>query len=294
MRERSGVVGVAILLALAVAGLRAHGTFSRTPNAAAAGASGTVLAIALAVAEGAGLVAVIGILVLARPKRPNKDDEPELVDLKIPWWVKTTGVLVAAALLVMPFVVLVVTRTHKKVVPPVAAHGGVRAPSGANRLVAPGTGSLWPFVAGLAIALVAVVIVVILNRRRRTAGTPRPARPNGLLSALAAGQDALAAEQDPRHAIITCYAAMERGFAAAGSAPAAADTPAEVLGRAVSAGILRSPAGEALTSLFRRARYSTEPMAAADRDAAMAALARLRADLEEPDLQGAQLEGAAP
>ena len=37
---------------------------------------------------------------------------------------------------------------------------------------------------------------------------------------------------------------MERGFAAAGSAPAAADTPAEVLARATGAGLVRSEPAE--------------------------------------------------
>ncbi len=84
---------------------------------------------------------------------------------------------------------------------------------------------------------------------------------------------------------------MERGFAAAGSAPAAADTPAEVLARAIGARIVRPGLAEApaevLTSLFRRARYSAEPITPADSAAAAAALAQLRAalsDLEDSEL----------
>ncbi len=62
-------------------------------------------------------------------------------------------------------------------------------------------------------------------------------------------------------AIIACYAAMERSLAGAGSPPAAADTPAEVLGRASAAGLVRSAAAEVLTGLFRRARYSQHALA---------------------------------
>jgi hypothetical protein len=74
---------------------------------------------------------------------------------------------------------------------------------------------------------------------------------------------------------------MERGFAAAGSAPAAADTPAEVLTRATDAGIVRSGSAELLTGLFRRARYSNQPMTSADSDAAATALDQMRADLTD-------------
>ena len=73
---------------------------------------------------------------------------------------------------------------------------------------------------------------------------------------------------------------MEHGFAAAGSAPAEADTPSEVLARATGAGIVQLGPAEALITLFRRARYSTEPMTPADARAAGETLHRLRADLD--------------
>ena len=79
---------------------------------------------------------------------------------------------------------------------------------------------------------------------------------------------------------------MERGFAAAGSAPAAADTPAEVLSRAAGAGLIRSGSAATLTSLFRRARYSTEPMTSADSEEAAGALAHMQADLHAEDDAG--------
>jgi hypothetical protein len=72
---------------------------------------------------------------------------------------------------------------------------------------------------------------------------------------------------------------MERGFAAAGSAPAAADTPAEVLARATGAGLVRSGSAVRMAGLFRRARYSSEPMTSADSAAAAAALDQMQADL---------------
>ena len=58
---------MAILLAVTAAGLRAHGSFSRAPNSAAAAASGAVLAIVLSAAEGLAFVAFVIVLVSARP-----------------------------------------------------------------------------------------------------------------------------------------------------------------------------------------------------------------------------------
>ena len=133
------------------------------------------------------------------------------------------------------------------------------------------------------LAVAAVFILAILARRRRHQDRARrPGRASGatlLAEGLAAGQDALLAGGEPRAAIIACYAAMERGFAVAGSAPAAADTPAEVLTRASAAGLVRSGSAEVLTGLFRRARYSSQPMTSADSKTAASALARMRADL---------------
>ncbi|HJY69473.1 MAG TPA: hypothetical protein VJ254_22350, partial [Streptosporangiaceae bacterium] len=84
-------------------GLRVRGTFSHTPNSAAAGASGAVLAIVLSAAEVLAFVAFVSVLVSARPQRKPKSDEEEPPRPRLPWWVKTLGVLLAVAALVTPF-----------------------------------------------------------------------------------------------------------------------------------------------------------------------------------------------
>ena len=55
--------------------------------------------------------------------------------------------------------------------------------------------------------------------------------------------------------------AMERVLAEHGAAGRSADTPAELLDRAVGAGLIRSDAALRLTELFREARFSSHPMA---------------------------------
>ena len=275
------VAAVAILLALTAAGLRSRGTFSHAPDRALAGASGAVVATALTVTEGVALVAFVLVLAMARPRRRPKADDDEPPRLPFPWWAKTLAVLAAVAVMVTPFAVLLTRKTRPRTAAP-QARAGVLAGGGAPpRLPATAHGSPWPLLAGMLIALALLLALTAWSRRtrRRATGPPRDQGRLALGQSLAAGRAALAGPRDPRAAIIACYAAMERGFAAAGSAPAAADTPAEVLARATGAGLVRSGSAARMAGLFRRARYSSEPMTSADSAAAASALDQMQADL---------------
>src|SRR5437899_3179653 len=59
----------------------------------------------------------------------------------------------------------------------------------------------------------------------------------------------------------------------------AAGTPAEVLARATGAGLVSPGPAARMAALFRRARYSSEPMTSADSSAAAAALDQMQAGL---------------
>ncbi len=275
------VAAVAVLLAVAVAGLRAHGTFSRAAHSAAAAATGSVLAVLLSAGEGVAVIAFIIVLAMARPQRKKNLATDEPWRPHFPWWAKTLAVLAAIAVLITPVVVLYTKRNRRSTDVSLRVHPAGLVPPPGRRLTAPPHGVPWPVIAGMVIAIAVVVALTVWSRRRRPAGSPRNWSPRlaRLLDSLAAGHDALRTNADPREAIIACYAAMERGFAAAGSAPAAADTPAEVLARAAGAGIVRSGSPELLTGLFRRARYSQDPMTSADSGAAATALTQMRADL---------------
>src|SRR5579862_27663 len=283
------VAAVAVLLAVTVAGLRAHGTFSRAAHSAAAGVTGSVLAILVAAGEGIAVVAFILVLVMARPERKKNPDTDEPPRPPFPWWAKTLGVLVAIAVMVTPFVVLFSKKNRNAIAPPGQLTRPGVVPTGvAGRLGSQHSATPWPIIAGMAIAIALVVAMSLWSRRRRYADRSRGPSPRlaRILNSLAAGHAALTSSADPRAAIIACYAAMEHGFAAAGSAPADADTPAEVLARAAGAGIIRSSSPEVLTGLFRRARYSAEPMTSADSGAAASALEQMRADLLAPEGAG--------
>ena len=283
--DRTGawrVAAVAILLALTAAGLRSRGTFSHAPDRALAGAGGAVVATALAATEGIALVAFVLVLAMARPRRKPKADDDEPPRLSFPWWAKTLAVLAAVAVMVTPLAVLLTGRTRPRSVAP-QARAGVLAGGGAAppRLPATAHGPPWPLLAGMLIALALLLALTVWSRRTRgrVTGPPRDQARLALGQSLAAGRAALATPRDPRAAIIACYAAMERGFAAAGSAPAAADTPAEVLARATGAGLVRPAPAARMAGLFRRARYSSEPMTSADSSAAASALDQMQAGL---------------
>jgi hypothetical protein len=143
---------------------------------------------------------------------------------------------------------------------------------------------------GLLVALLLAAVIfcwVLLSRRRRPGPAARPGpetgdEPAGLRAAVESGRAALRRLDDARAAIIACYAAMEQSLARAGTARAVADTPDELLARAVAAGLAKGPAAARLTALFYEARFSTHPLGRGDRDAAEQALTEIAASLAEP------------
>jgi hypothetical protein len=157
-----------------------------------------------------------------------------------------------------------------------------------------------PILYGLLIAaLVAAVVVSIwwaARLRRAALPTPVPGYiaedSAGLREAVESGRAALAAEiDDARAAIIACYLAMERTLAERGAARGLADTPDELLARAVKAGIVRGAAARRLTALFYEARFSSHPLGGEQRDAASRALDELAAELRD---KAPAADGAAP
>ena len=163
-------------------------------------------------------------------------------------------------------------------------HGSPRLPS----LHGGGGGfslSLGPVLYGLLTAAIAVAVVVSVwwSMRLRRPAAPRYVEDvptEDLREAVREGRAALAAVDDARAAIIACYVAMERRLADRGTARGAADTPDELLARAVASGAVRGGAAGRLTSLFYEARFSTHPLGGGQREAASAALDELAGELK--------------
>jgi hypothetical protein len=141
-----------------------------------------------------------------------------------------------------------------------------------------------PILYGLLVValLAAVVISIWWSSRLRRPAAPLVIEDLGaeeLREAVESGRAALAEISDARAAIIACYVAMERSLADRGTSRGAADTPDELLAKAVAAGTVRGPAASTLTALFYEARFSTHPVAAGQRAAASAALNQLADEL---------------
>lgn len=291
------VAAVALLTAAATLGLRAHGALTLSENTAAVSAAATAVRDVLGTLAAASALACVVLITTAlrgRRRRRQAGDHPHVYEEPpLPWWARPAALLLVLTVLVVP-VVLLILQAHGHPRTSAAPAGGtesppVTSPAPGSRARSAGSG-LWP--AAAVIVLAAAAAILLFSRRHPPAACPpvRAPRPTGspvarqpLAGALAAGAAALGRDEDPRAAIIGCYAAMERSMTAAGSAPVAADTPAEVLARAASGGLVRLAAASTLTGLFREARYSAHRLQEADRATALEALARLRDDVGDDD-----------
>ena len=128
------------------------------------------------------------------------------------------------------------------------------------------------------LAVATVLVIAWRNRTRLSFSNPQDLMTDTeseLARAVESGQAALTELDDARAAIIACYVAMETSLARAGTKRELAETPDELLDRAMAAGQVPAVPAGTLTGLFYEARFSTHPMPPAKRDQAQRALADL-------------------
>ena len=154
--------------------------------------------------------------------------------------------------------------------------------------------NLTPFLIALGVVAGLVLLALLVYRLRQLnlrleigpiAGRAEPEpeqEEQALADAMSAGRRALQGD-DARAAIIACYAAMEQSLAAVGVARSVADSPADLLGRAQSRGLLQGSGPLVLTALFREARFSVNPMGPQQMTAARTALEECSAQLSEAE-----------
>ncbi|MFI9272893.1 DUF4129 domain-containing protein [Kitasatospora sp. NPDC052896] len=137
--------------------------------------------------------------------------------------------------------------------------------------------------------LVGVVVGAVLAvRYLRSLDRPAPGGPvivrtdpdEALAEAVESGRRALRGS-DARAAVIACYAAMEESLGRSGIARRIADSPTDLLERAVTGGAVGAAETRTLTGLFREARYSSHPMDEGHVAAARVALDAIAATLAE-------------
>ncbi len=196
------------------------------------------------------------------------------------------------------------SRSHRSQTPPPAAPK-LTTPRGLKSAAAQNTDAVtYLFYALLALLLLAAIVGCVLILLRRI-----PAGPAGdvllpgddedsLREAVESGRRALRTFDDAQAAIIACYVAMETSLAGAGAARGVAETPDELLRRAVQSGLLNPRAAGRLTALFYEARYSSHALPASTRDEAVQALDDISAELahrhEDSQLSGSPAPGGVP
>ena len=120
------------------------------------------------------------------------------------------------------------------------------------------------------------------RRRRRTIGPDAGPGPGRTAAAAAMVDDslaAIAAEPDPRRAVIAAYASMERSLGRLGVPPEPWETPFEYLDRVLVAFGAGAATAATLTRLFEHARFGSHAVLIDRRDEAVDALATLRTEI---------------
>jgi hypothetical protein len=307
-------LAVGALALVAVLGAGAHDALRLSDRGPLAGQRGSILAVGTILLMLDILIIATVHMVMRRRRRRMRPPEAtdrwqEPIEPDIRWMRLVLGIAIALAVLLPLLLLLVALRNvdpqrdrnaSRRTVPSLHPPDAVSVP-------------LLLTLLALAIAVVVIWTVVVLRRAgawRRVQQLPRatqqeePRDDEGdapdaavLGSAVRAGEAALVIAADPRTAIIACYEAMETVLAEHGSARNESDTPTEFLARAVGAGLIRSDAAGTLTDLFREARFSRHRLDERDREGAIGALARLRAEVDQiaaPAIAGRQGHSSLP
>ncbi len=288
-QQLARLLPLALLIAVAIAGLRGAVAVPRWNGPLRA--DGVAIGLALEVVLGVLLVVTMRLDATARREAEQRPLAEASDEIGVPAglrfalkWVLGCGMLAVAAALIANLNLHFLIKPHPVVVPPSrlrAKPPPKPAAGGGGTLHIPVGPILYAL---LVLALVAAVVVSIwwASRLRQAARPGLFAGDVGaeeLREAVESGRAALAELDDARAAIIACYLAMERTLGERGTARGLADTPDELLSRAVATGVVRGAAAGRLTALFYEARFSTHPLGPGQRDAASQALDELAAEL---------------
>jgi hypothetical protein len=249
------------------------GIVARAPGSLA----GPVEVASAVVAGVSALLVLAAVAWLCRPRRRRRGDEQEpaaVPERTSPRWARFVAQLVALAAMTVPAWLVFAARLLPAVPPSAAGAGHPH----------------WPHLPGWWWqSLVAGVLVVLLAlgwrrwRRVRPGARREPDQARRVAAAVQAGRRALdQTPGGPRAAVVACYRAMSAALAGAGTRLDPADTPAELLGRVLSRGLLAGPAASRLTALFAEARFSSHPFGAEQAAAARNALDEIAAELSVP------------
>ncbi len=140
-----------------------------------------------------------------------------------------------------------------------------------------------PVLVIVGLAGAAILAWMLAARRRRQAGVERETLRETLEDVIEETLDDLAAEPDPRRAVIACYARLERALAAAGHPRRRAETQEEHLARILGGLDIETASIRRLNALYERAKFSQHDVDSSMKEEAIAALVRVRDELRESE-----------
>jgi hypothetical protein len=271
---------IGLLLVAVIAGIRAAGP--------AVAGRGPLRQDALAIAVGLG-IALIGLQV-ALVIRIRRSPRAGPLASKLRAQLRFLTTLAMTAIIVIVAVNLVASRSGSTLLRVLAGRPKPLARRAAKhiRLGSP-LGSVnashiaYAVLALVVLAAIAICVALIARMRKGIPGGYAAGIADDdsdeLRKAVESGAAALRAFDDARAAIIACYVAMEGSLAGAGAARRAAETPDELLARAVASGLIHGPAAASLTALFYEARFSSHRLADSAKHDARQALDAISAEL---------------
>jgi hypothetical protein len=284
--RRLAVSGAALtaLLVLVAVGSRAHRPVggSGAPPSDAPGLVGNYVLVAIGILLPFGALLVLWAFAYRRRELRLHD--------RANWWQTAITLVIMSGLLVVLFSrvgPVYVRPLH----PPVALTPGHHQPppTGRTASVPRGGGSgfdwLTIYVFGMVLlGLLVLVVGAVVMRRRWSEELSAEATLAAALDEIVKDTlEDLHEDRDPRRAVIRVYARMEKTFAAYGVPRRAAEAPFEYVARVLDRLAVSSYAVERLTNLFAWAKFSNHEIDAGMKDEAVAALASLRAELEDAE-----------
>jgi hypothetical protein len=229
------------------------------------------------------LLAILILIVVFRlaRRRDDDDDEPYQEPERAHWLVRLLSSLLPP--LVLAALIVVLTRSRpvdqSLELAPIGDFGASPGSGGFVEQVVTNLGlSWWEVLIAVVLAVVAFVAILRAFRAYRApVSTPNEEpevlrQTSALASAVGAGLRDARLEPDPRRAVITAYATMERMLAAQGWPRREVEAPLEYMTRLFAERNVRADALATLTELFELARFSHHVISPATKERAIGAL----------------------
>ncbi len=230
------------------------------------------------------LLAILILIVvfrLSRRRDEDDDDEPYQEPVRVHWLVRLLSSLLPP--LVLTALIVAITRSRPVDRPlelaPIGDFGASPNSGGFVEQVVTNLGlSWWEVLIAVVLAVVAFVAILRAFRADRAPVSTPDEDPevlrqtSALASAVGAGLRDARLEPDPRRAVITAYATMERLLAAQGWPRREVEAPLEYMTRLFAERNVRADALATLTELFELARFSHHVISPATKERAIGAL----------------------